>query len=54
MLEERNRGLIAQHLTDLGCALPHIGGGMVGVLENGPSLTTAEPLRILEAIKGDL
>ena len=34
--------------------LQHIGGGVVGVLENGLGLTAAERLRILEAIKGDL
>lgn len=28
MLEERTRGLIAQHLTDLGYAVQHIGGGV--------------------------
>lgn len=54
MLEERTRGLIAQHLTDLGYAVQHIGGGVVGVLENGPGLTAAERLRILEALKRDL
>lgn len=35
MHEERTRGIIAAQLRELGCAVQEIGGGVVGVLENG-------------------
>lgn len=35
MLEERTRGIVAEHLTESGFTVQHIGGGVVGVLENG-------------------
>lgn len=35
MQEERTRGIVAEHLTESGYDIQHIGGGVVGVLENG-------------------
>lgn len=35
MLEKRTRGIVADHLSEFGYAVQHIGGGVVGVLENG-------------------
>jgi amidohydrolase len=39
MLEERTRGIVAEHLTESGYDVRHIGGGVVGVLENGEGPT---------------
>jgi hippurate hydrolase len=39
MREERTRGIVGERLRDLGFAVQEIGGGVVGVLENGPGRT---------------
>ncbi|WP_448855988.1 amidohydrolase [Corynebacterium camporealensis] len=39
MQEERTRGLIADHLKDLGYEVTEVGGGVVGTLENGDGKT---------------
>ncbi|MBE9403174.1 amidohydrolase [Brachybacterium sp. p3-SID1565] len=39
MVEERTRALVAQHLTDFGYEVHELGGGVVGVLENGEGRT---------------
>jgi amidohydrolase len=39
MQEERTRGIVGERLRDLGFTVQEIGGGVVGVLENGPGGT---------------
>ncbi|MGY5765045.1 amidohydrolase [Brachybacterium sp. DNPG3] len=39
MREERTRAILVERLTGLGYAVQEIGGGVVGVLENGPGRT---------------
>ncbi|MGO1285603.1 MAG: amidohydrolase [Brachybacterium sp.] len=39
MLEERTRGIVAAQLTEYGYEVQHIGGGVVGVLSQGPGPT---------------
>ena len=39
MLEERTRGIVAEQLTEYGYEVQEIGGGVVGVLENGDGRT---------------
>ena len=39
MLEERTHGIVAAQLTEYGYEVQQIGGGVVGVLSNGPGPT---------------